>query len=69
MTYDQALLAAVVALSGAIAVQWTQLRATDKRQQAELDECKRECAADRRMFKQFLIHLKAPEIKIPDNAA
>lgn len=57
----QLLLSAVGALTTVVAVLFAQLRATDKRQQHELDDCKRECAADRRLFMQFLINLKTPE--------
>jgi mannose/fructose/N-acetylgalactosamine-specific phosphotransferase system component IIC len=46
----QLLMSAVGTLGAVCAVLYTQLRATDKRQQAELDACKKECADDRARF-------------------
>lgn len=59
LTLTHALLAAVTAMAGVVAVLFQQLRATDARQQKEMDECK----ADRARFWDFVLKLNTSELR------
>lgn len=54
LTIVNALAIGVTAMAGAVTVLFWQLRATDKQQQAELEECKE----DRRRLWDFVMALK-----------
>lgn len=65
LTPNSMLLSAVGVLATVVSVLYVQLRSTDKRQQAELDACKKECADDRARFWDLLVRMLPPNQQPP----